>query len=287
MITAPQDDDISRQTRPPVVGADLGTRVLSALVILPVVGAIVWFGGWPFALLVAFVGTVTAWEWGHLVRGSDVDAPFVVQVGTVIAAVVLAAIGQVWLAVLATVIGAILVGTLSFGRHGVLSGLGVLFAALPGVALIALRDDGSYGLAAVVFVLAVVIATDTLAYFSGRIIGGPKLMPRVSPKKTWSGLLGGMAGAAIAGVVTGFLVTGASAWHLAMLGAGLAVVAQAGDLAESALKRAFDAKDASTLIPGHGGFMDRIDGLVTAAIAAAVLGVLIDPTNPARALLTW
>ncbi|HRK18265.1 MAG TPA: phosphatidate cytidylyltransferase [Hyphomicrobiaceae bacterium] len=287
MTTAPPDQPNKPQTKPPVIGADLGTRVVSALVILPVVGAIVWFGGWPFALLVAFVGTVTAWEWGHLVRGSDVDAPFVAQVATVIAAVVLAAIGQVWLAVLATLIGAILVGTLSFGRHGVLSGLGVLFAALPGVALIALREDAAHGLAAVTFVIAAVIATDTLAYFSGRIIGGPKLMPRVSPKKTWSGLLGGMTGAAIVGLVAGFLVTGASPWNLAMLGAALAVVAQAGDLAESALKRAFDAKDASALIPGHGGFMDRIDGLVTAAIAAAVLGMLLDPTNPARALLTW
>lgn len=287
MSTGPNGDAKATTNGTPGGGSDLRARVLSAAIMLPVVALLVWYGSWPFAFLIAFVGAVTAWEWGHLVRGSDVDAAFITQVGTVIAAVVLASIGQSWLALIATLIGGILVGILSFGRHGLLSSIGVLFAALPAVALVTLREGGSYGLAAVCFVLAVVIATDTFAYFSGRTFGGPKLMPSVSPKKTWSGLAGGVAGAMVVGFVTSQLVSGATPSHLVGLAAILALVAQAGDLAESALKRAFDVKDASALIPGHGGFMDRIDGLVPAAIVAAAVGFLNDPGNPAQALLTW
>ena len=113
----------------------------------------------------------------------------------------------------------------------------------------------------------------------------PKLWPAVSPKKTWAGLGGAIAGAAVAGALFALLVNGASPSRLAVAGGLIAVVAQAGDLAESALKRRFETKDASNLIPGHGGFMDRIDGLVTAATMAAVFAVIVDATAPARALL--
>jgi phosphatidate cytidylyltransferase len=127
--------------------------------------------------------------------------------------------------------------------------------------------------------------TDTAAYFSGRTIGGPKLWPAVSPKKTWAGLIGGVSGAALVGAVFPTLTgSGFSVW-LAILGLVLGLIAQAGDLAESALKRHYGLKDASDLIPGHGGFMDRMDGVVTASVFAALVALAIDAYAPARALL--
>ncbi len=129
------------------------------------------------------------------------------------------------------------------------------------------------------------IVTDIAAYTSGRTIGGPKLWPSVSPNKTWSGLIGGVAAAALAGALFSWaLGTGSPRW-LAILGFVLGVVAQGGDLAESALKRHFGIKDSSDLIPGHGGVMDRMDGIVTASVAAAVIAFAIDAYAPARALL--
>jgi phosphatidate cytidylyltransferase len=137
----------------------------------------------------------------------------------------------------------------------------------------------------VLFILLAVAATDTAAYFTGRTIGGPKLWPAVSPNKTWSGLAGGVTAAALTGVVFPYVSgSGWSSW-LAGLGLFLGLVAQGGDLAESALKRHFGLKDASNLIPGHGGFMDRMDGIVTASVAAALIALASEAYAPARALL--
>jgi phosphatidate cytidylyltransferase len=269
------------------VGADLIPRILSGIVMGAIAFAAVWFGTWPFFMLLAFVGGVMAWEWSNIVRATTDDAPFYSHGLTVIGAIVLAALGYTVLAVFLTLTGMVLVAVLALDKHPILSGLGVAYAALPGIALLWLRADAGFGFAAVVYVVATVIATDTGAYFAGRLLGGPKLWPRVSPKKTWSGLLGGMSAAALVGLMTAALVPGASAWHLALLSAVLAVIAQAGDFAESALKRAFDTKDASSLIPGHGGVMDRVDGLVTASIAAAIFAASLDVFQPARALLLW
>jgi phosphatidate cytidylyltransferase len=122
-----------------------------------------------------------------------------------------------------------------------------------------------------------------MAYVCGRLIGGAKLWPRVSPNKTWAGLIGGLA----AGVATASLfhvLTDSSPWALGVIGGLLALVAQAGDLAESALKRVFGVKDASHLIPGHGGFMDRADGVVAAAIVTGLIALFLDPEQPAWAL---
>ncbi len=269
------------------VGRDLGPRVVSAVVLTVIALTAIWFGSEPLAALLAIVGGIVAWEWGRIVRGAEVDAATVAHVATVIVGIVLTGLGWAGPALLGVTIGTILTGLLSFGRHSVLSAVGVLFACLPGIALLWLRSDTSYGAAAVYFVVATVAVTDTAAYFSGRLIGGAKLWPSISPNKTWAGLLGGVTAAAMTGFVTGHLIQGATAWHLTAMGAVLAVVAQAGDLAESALKRHFGAKDASQLIPGHGGFMDRVDGLATAAVAAAVWAALFDMIAPARALLTW
>lgn len=165
---------------------------------------------------------------------------------------------------------------------------GLLYAAVLALAPAILRGDPALGFVAIVFLFAVVWATDALAYFSGRAFGGPKLMPAVSPKKTWSGAAGGTLGAVAAGLivlkVAGLQLTVAVA-AVALL---LSVVSQLGDLLESAVKRRFDAKDASQLLPGHGGLMDRLDGFLTAVLAAALLGLLRGGFGaPAQGLLIW
>jgi phosphatidate cytidylyltransferase len=161
----------------------------------------------------------------------------------------------------------------------------VFYVGLPAVALLWLRSDEPFGFTAVLFVFLVVWSSDTAAYAAGRSIGGPKLWPRVSPNKTWAGLIGALAAGAAAGAVFALLEPEADVVRLILLGVGLALVAQAGDLAESALKRLFNLKDASDLIPGHGGFMDRMDSVIAAAVAAALLALAIDAHAPARALL--
>src|SRR5262249_46317865 len=126
---------------------------------------------------------------------------------------------------------------------------------------------------AIIFLFAVVWGTDIIAYFVGRAVGGPKLAPQISPKKTWSGALGGVA-AAIAAAVAVVLAGGLPNMAVvALLAVGLSIIAQAGDLFESVLKRRFGAKDSSQLIPGHGGLMDRLDGFLTAVVAATLIGL--------------
>jgi phosphatidate cytidylyltransferase len=228
---------------------------------------------------------VVSWEWGRLVHGTDAGLIVAVQMVTVVLAGVLAALGLGGLGILALPIGAILAGLLTLGRNSLFSTLGVFYAGLPVVALIWLRGDPSLGLLAVIFLVAVVAAADTAGFVAGRLAGGAKLWPRISPNKTWSGLLGGLAASAIVGALFWFSLPDASAVRLATTGAALAAVAQAGDLAESALKRRFGAKDTGTIIPGHGGLMDRVDGLIAAAVAAGICALLVNWYFPARALL--
>jgi phosphatidate cytidylyltransferase len=205
--------------------------------------------------------------------------------GAVGVAGVLAAVGFVGLGLLALPIGAILATLLSLGRNSLFSALGVFYAGLPAVALIWLRSDATLGLLAVIFVIIVVIASDTAGFLSGRLLGGPKLWPRVSPNKTWAGFIGALLASSIVGALFWLAVPDASVVRLAAAGAMLSIVAQAGDFAESAIKRRFGAKDSSTLIPGHGGVMDRVDGLVAAATAVGLASFVINVHSPAHALL--
>jgi phosphatidate cytidylyltransferase len=151
--------------------------------------------------------------------------------------------------------------------------------------LIWLRSDAWLGLLAVVFLIVIVVTADTAGFLAGRLFGRSKLWPSVSPNKTWEGLIGALVASAIVGGLFWFAVPEASVVRLAATGAVLALVAQAGDLAESALKRRFGAKDTGTLIPGHGGVMDRVDGLVAVASAVGIAAIVIDVHSPARALL--
>jgi len=219
------------------------------------------------------------------VHGREADLVIAVHMGAVGVAGVLAAVGFVGLGLLALPIGAILATLLSLGRNSLFSALGVFYAGLPAVALIWLRSDATLGLLAVIFIIIVVIASDTAGFLSGRLLGGPKLWPRVSPNKTWAGFIGALVTSSIVGALFWLAVPGASVVRLAAAGAMLSLVAQAGDFAESAIKRRFGAKDSSTLIPGHGGVMDRVDGLVAAATAVGLASFVINVHSPAHALL--
>lgn len=172
-------------------------------------------------------------------------------------------------------------------NRGLWLAAGVLYAAVTLLAPLTLRADAGYGFLAIVFLFAIVWMTDIMGYMVGRAVGGRKLWPAISPNKTWSGAIGGVAGALVAGL-------GVATWGalplvpIAILAMILSMVAQGGDLLESAIKRKFGAKDTSDLIPGHGGVMDRLDGFIAAALVAAVIGVLRGgPDAAARGLLVW
>ncbi|MGQ0456823.1 MAG: phosphatidate cytidylyltransferase [Hyphomicrobium sp.] len=282
-------DNLKPEAEPPgapYISKELQLRVASGVAVGLVALAMAAWSPLAFAILTLAMALAMTWEWSRIVRGDGIDAVVALHALGVIAAVLLTSGGMAGLGVAAAVAMAIAVGGLSVGGGAaVLSGIGVLYTGLPVVALGWLRGDEPLGFLAVLFVLIVVVATDTAAYAAGRMIGGPRLAPAISPNKTWSGLCGGVLAAALAGALFP-IVTGSGNWvWLAALGFVLGLVAQAGDLAESALKRQFGRKDASDLIPGHGGVMDRMDGVVTAAVAAALIALAIDAYAPARALL--
>ncbi|MGE0847817.1 MAG: phosphatidate cytidylyltransferase [Flavobacteriaceae bacterium] len=266
-------------------GSDLTVRVVSALALAPVVIAAVWFGGPAYALLALAAAAIVVWEWMRIVG----MRPRQLMQAAVWAGLVIAA----WYALAGDLTAA---GICAFMAAGVAAGFGwprwawaaggALYAALPMIAFIALRE-GEAGLIATAWLVAIVWATDIFAYFSGRAIGGPKIWPAVSPKKTWAGLIGGTLAAAVAGALVA-RAGGLAMLPLAVLGAVLAVASQAGDFAESAVKRRFGVKDASNIIPGHGGVMDRIDGLGAAAVIALCIGLLRSGGQaPAAGLMIW
>jgi phosphatidate cytidylyltransferase len=268
------------------VSENLKLRIVSGTVLAAVAFALAYAGPKPFAVLVLMVALFISWEWGRMVRGDGADLAFFIHAVAVAVAVGLAVGGYAALGAAVLVIAAIILVPLVFGRGARLSALGVFYVGLPAISLLWLRANEPYGFAAVLFVFAVVWCSDIGAYAAGRLIGGPKLWPRVSPNKTWAGLIGGVAaGTAAAALVAVLLVAEAPLWRLVLTGLGLSIVAQMGDLGESALKRLFGRKDASDLIPGHGGFMDRMDSIVAVAVAAGLIALIVNAHAPARALL--
>lgn len=266
---------------------DLKIRLVSGLVLGALALIALFAGVLPFAIVVGIVAVIMSWEWGRIVRGGELDAAMFVHILAVGVASGLAAMGLAALGLMVLGIGAILVFALTFGGHALLSSLGVLYTGLSAAALIWIRSDIPFGLPAILFLLVAVAMTDTFAFLAGRLIGGPKLIPAISPKKTWSGLIGGVSAAAGAGALMAYYSGDYPMLPLTVGAALIALVSQTGDLAESSLKRAFDVKDASNLIPGHGGFMDRMDGVAAAAVMAGLIALFARPSSPAHFLLFW
>jgi phosphatidate cytidylyltransferase len=267
---------------------ELMVRLFSALILIAAAVALTLTSVETFAALITVFIAAMAWEWARLVRGAGFDFIFGAQLVSTVAASWTTAQGYPVSALLIVAAGAVfvlLVQRLDDARSlGWWSAAGVLYAGLPAIALIWLRSDGAYGVLAVLYLFAVVWTTDSAGYLFGRMVGGPKLAPRISPSKTWAGFIGATASAGVAGLVFGYATQLDGAW-LAAFGVALALIAQFGDLGESAVKRAFGMKDSSGLIPGHGGVLDRIDGLVFGAVAAAALAWIIDPAHPGQAIL--
>lgn len=240
-------------------------------------------GGWFFAVLVLAAVVVMATEWARLAAYRDPAVRrYVLWPSLVIPAmaIIIAMYEATGAALLFLAFGCIATAALArlYRAPVARTAGGVLYIGLPAVSLLWLRNSLEHGATIVLWLFFVVWATDTFAYFAGRAIGGPRLAPRLSPKKTWAGLGGGMLGAAVVGGLFALAREGAVLWASA-LAAALAVVAQMGDLFESWLKRRADVKDSGDLIPGHGGLLDRVDGLLFAAPAFAAAILLSAPAS--------
>ncbi len=268
---------------------DLGVRAVSALVLVPAVLLDVWAGGVWFTVFAALLGVLMAHEWVGLAHRGN-SAQFALHATAALCGAMLPGTAGI-IPALATIAVLTVLSLLLVRQWGadptLWTGLGVPYVGLPALALVVLRDDANWGLLAILWILFIVWAADTFAYFAGRIIGGPKLAPAISPKKTWAGLGGAMAGAALLSAVIAWFAVPGSIGPLMVLAAVLAVVEQGGDLFESSLKRHFGAKDSGDLIPGHGGAIDRVDGLVAVAVAAALIGFLRGGPLVAQGLLHW
>jgi len=260
---------------------------VSAAVLAPLALGVTWLGGWSFFAFWTLAACVIVWEWRHVVADQATSGGL--GECTVAAACIAAMVGFGGMAVLILLYGAT-IGYLAArtGQRRLWLAGGILYAGALPVACILLRADARYGFVALVFLFAVTWATDIMAYFVGRFAGGPKLARRVSPNKTWSGAIGGAAGAIAAGLAVVHFAQIANSLAVAGLALLLSVASQAGDLFESALKRRFGVKDAGHIIPGHGGIMDRLDGFLAAAVLAAIIGIARGGMDaPARGLLVW
>jgi phosphatidate cytidylyltransferase len=269
-------------------GGNLTLRVCSALVLAPLAIGTAYLGGWPFALFWSLAAIGVFFEWSALVAGDRRRSVLLVGGAALVVALALAAGGRLAASLMVTVLG--IIATASFApaqQRGWVAG-GVPYAGAIGIAPIVLRSDSEDGFVAVIFLFAIVWTTDIVAYFCGRMIRGPKLLPRVSPNKTWSGAISGLLAAVLAAIAVVKAAGLSGLPFIAVVVAILSAVAQAGDLLESQLKRRFGAKDSGHLIPGHGGLMDRLDGFVLAAAVAALIGILRGGVAaPAHGLLVW
>jgi phosphatidate cytidylyltransferase len=297
---------------------DLGKRIASGIVMALLAVAAVVLGGWPFVLFWAAAAVGIFWEWSAIVAGGAVAAR-VVGVAALIAAALAAGAGQIYAAAMALAAGAAAVAAwdrghpapppyppplagegrvgeagetpavpaCAPGRRG-WAAAGVAYAGIALIAPLVLRRDHELGLLAMLFLFAVVWSTDILGYFVGRAIGGPRLAPRISPKKTWSGACSGALGALAAGLTVVYIAGNTALLPVVGVALALSIASQAGDLFESAVKRRFEVKDASHLIPGHGGLMDRLDGFIAASGVAALVGIMRGGLDAsARGLLSW
>ncbi|MFQ6017221.1 MAG: phosphatidate cytidylyltransferase [Kiloniellaceae bacterium] len=254
-------------------------RILSALVLAPPVLAALYLGPPYSDAMVMLAGGVLAWEWARLCARGSFDLTGGVMMFAVLAVIAAGILGGYsvagWL-LAAGAMATVVTATRRRQAESLWSGLGVVYIGAACLGFLWLRQDPDIGRPVVFWLVAVVWATDIGAYFAGRGLGGPRLAPSISPNKTWSGVAGGVLAAILVGLAAAAWRGQGNALGLAAMSAVLAIVAQAGDLFESSLKRRFGVKDASDLIPGHGGLLDRADGVLAGSLILAALTLLVE-----------
>ncbi len=266
---------------------NLWLRIASALVLAPLAVGAAYLGAWPFTLFWLAAAVAVWWEWVGLIDPAGRQVVLTTGACVLILQAILIETDHSAIAVMVTALG-IFAAIATAGRQSPLIAGGIVYASALLLAPVILRADPVYGLATIVMLFAVVWGTDIGGYFSGRAIGGPKLAPAISPKKTWSGAIGGTIVAIAAAIAVSIVFAIKNPVMIGVVALVLSIASQAGDLFESWLKRKFDVKDSSGLIPGHGGVMDRLDGFIFAAAVAALFGVLRGGLEaPGSALLIW
>jgi phosphatidate cytidylyltransferase len=253
--------------------SELKKRVLAGIVMAALAIATNIAGGWLFALFWLLAALAVAYEWQKLIGGAAFSARLCFALAGVLLAAGSAFLGYSLLIALGLVV-ATLAALPAEAQARNAAAVGGAYAAVLGASVILCRGDSTAGLVVIFWLFAIVWGTDICAYFAGRALGGPKLWPRVSPKKTWSGALGGLVAAIALGCAVLWVANYGFHWSYVIMSYFISVASQLGDLFESAVKRRFDAKDSSQLIPGHGGFMDRLDGFIFAVVLAAIIGAL-------------
>jgi phosphatidate cytidylyltransferase len=257
---------------------DLRKRMISAVVMLAVGVAELWLGGVPFAALVCVLTGAMYWELSNMTAPGHRRTPLglgVLAAGCLAGAVVFRAdLAGVLLALPAF---ALALTPRRDRRIATIYGLALMVA---GFGLIDLREAG---MPAILWLVSIVIVSDVAGYFVGRIVGGPKFWPAISPKKTWSGTVAGWVGAVLVSV--GFVMEGHASWVVVLVAPFVALAGQLGDIAESWIKRRSGVKDSSGLIPGHGGVLDRFDALVGAVVLVMLLGLIASVPMPGTAIL--
>lgn len=250
--------------------ASLVKRIISAALLAPAAIAATYVGGAVFAAVVAFAAIVMVFEWARMIDGRDFTLTFYGLAAAAAAALGLAAAGQYLSAFSICGLGALLAAGLSRwgAKRPLWAAFGALYVIAPSVCLIWLRGEVENGRALILMLFAIVWAADSGGYVAGRLVGGPRINPAVSPAKTWAGAAAGLFMGTIAGAVAGALIYGEGPFGIYALAGGLLGLSSIlGDVAESGIKRLFGIKDASQLIPGHGGALDRLDGMIFATTA--------------------
>jgi len=265
---------------------NLSTRIVAAAVLIPLAIAIAYAGGWLWTALVTLAAIGLYVEWLMVVGATAEKRVVATGVAALAVAGFSLAIGRIDAALAVLAIGLVAVALMTPVRRN-WAAAGILYAGVAEIASVLLRHDAVKGFVALVFVLLIVWVTDSGGYFAGRGIGGPKLWPRVSPKKTWAGAIGGFAASLAVAAIFAALDLG-KAGPLLMISGVLSVFSQLGDLFESAVKRRFGVKDSSQIIPGHGGLLDRLDGFVAVVAVAALFGWLRGGADGVgRGLMVW
>lgn len=255
------------------LGGDFGIRLASALILFGIALVVVGLGGWPFAAWIVLACVLMAIEWERMTQAPFSWTGVIISSLAVAAASALSVLGRYEFAIAAVCIGAVLsvIHAQLSKRHRRWAFSVPIYFGIPAIILIWQRNEPE-GFVTVLWFLFVVWATDSWAMIAGRIFKGPLLAPVLSPKKTWSGFFGGTIGAIGIGSIYAAVAGRMPDLWLVIAMIAIALVGQAGDVLESAIKRRFQAKDAGTTIPGHGGFLDRMDSLLAATLVLAVIG---------------